>query len=167
MISNEKNALKLSASHILCFFEPIATVCARYFDKQSLNIRILFEQVKSHRTHFSTVTGLSEEVKNTMRNLIEKTTEELPLRLKITEKKLQLLKGRRHKSEEMQALDVIEYLLLITKIKELRHSSELAFYRITAHITDITLSKSSLKLADGENCSQATKSEQKANQKHL
>lgn len=65
---------RLSASHILCFFEPIATVCARYFDKQSLNIRILFEQVKSHRTHFSTVTGLSEEVKNTMRNLIEVDT---------------------------------------------------------------------------------------------
>lgn len=83
-----------------------------------------------------------------LKQYCQKTTEELPLRLKITEKKLQLLKGRRHKSEEMQALDVIEYLLLITKIKELRHSSELAFYRITAHITDITLSKSSLKLAE-------------------
>ncbi|KAI8647807.1 hypothetical protein BD408DRAFT_1619 [Parasitella parasitica] len=72
MSPNEKNALKLSASHILCFSGPTATVFARYFDKQSPNIRILFEQAKSHCTHFSTVTGLSEEVKNTMQNLIER-----------------------------------------------------------------------------------------------
>ncbi|CAO3630855.1 unnamed protein product [Mucor fragilis] len=165
MSPNEKNALKLSASHILCFSGPTATVFARYFDKQSPNIRILFEQAKSRSTHFSTVTGLSEEVKNTMQNLIETTTEELPLRLKITKKKLQLLEGGCHKSEEMQALDVIEYLVLMIRRKEQRHSSELAFYRVTAHIMDIILSNSSLKLVDGENCSQATKSEQKANQK--
>ncbi|KAG2204112.1 hypothetical protein INT47_011595 [Mucor saturninus] len=165
MSPNEKNALKLSASHILCFSGPTATVFALYFDKQSLNIRILFEQAKSHCTHFTTVTGLSEEVRNTMQNLIETTTEELPLGLKITEKKLQLLEGRRHKSEEMQALDVIEYLVLIMRRKEQRHSSELAFYRVTAHIMDIILSNSSLTWVDGKNCSQATKSEQKANQK--
>ncbi|CAO3647001.1 unnamed protein product [Mucor hiemalis] len=165
MSPNEKNALKLAASHILCFSGPTATVFAHYYDKQSPNIRILFEQAKSHCTHFSTVIGLSEEVKNTMQNLIETTTEELPLRLKITEKKLQLLEGRCHNSEEMQALDVIEYLVLVMRRKEKRHSSELAFYRVTAHIMDIILSNSSLKLVDGENCSQATKSEQKANQK--
>ncbi|KAL7328105.1 hypothetical protein PS15p_206427 [Mucor circinelloides] len=165
MSPNEKNALKLSTSHILCFSGPTATVFARYFDKQSPNIRILFEQAKSHSTHFSTVTGLSEEVRNTVQNLIETTTEELPLRLKITEKKLQLLEGGRHKSEEMQALDVIEYLVSMMRRKEQRHSSELAFYRVTAHIMDIILSNSSLKLVDGENCSQATKNEQKANQK--
>lgn len=83
-----------------------------------------------------------------LKQYCQTTTEELPLRLKITKKKLQLLEGGCHKSEEMQALDVIEYLVLMIRRKEQRHSSELAFYRVTAHIMDIILSNSSLKLVE-------------------
>ncbi|KAI7879558.1 uncharacterized protein EV154DRAFT_606377 [Mucor mucedo] len=172
MSPNEKNALNWRVCpdknrgpfYIQLLLQDFS--CADQIDYLPANWEMnTFEQAKSHCTHFTTVIGLSEEVKNTMQNLIEATTEELPLRLKIAEKKLQLLEGRRHKSIEMQALDVIEYLVLIMRRKEQRNSSELAFYRVTAHIMDIILNNSSLKLVDGENCSQATKSEQKANQK--
>ncbi|KAI8643806.1 hypothetical protein BD408DRAFT_138530 [Parasitella parasitica] len=79
-------------------------------------------------------------------------------------KKAKLLETT-YDGEEMQVLDIMEFIVQCTKRKSYRHTSELSCYRMSAHIFDLILNDTSLQMIDGENCSQATKTAQQDNQR--
>lgn len=69
------------------------------------------------------------------------------LRQKIKEKKAKLLEITCG-GEEMQALDIMEFVVQCTKRKSFRHTSELACYRMSAHIFDLMLNDTSLQMIE-------------------
>ncbi|GAN04039.1 hypothetical protein MAM1_0053d03497 [Mucor ambiguus] len=163
MEPDEKNTLKLSLCHIICFVGATAPIYDHFFSTQDPAIRLLYEAAKADVPKLPT--GLTDKARSLMDELFTTASEdENAFHLKLAEKKLEALKGPCD-SQEMQILSIIEYVVLCLVRSNQRHKSELSCYRITAFIIELVLGRSPLKIIDGENTSQAMKNAQLENQR--
>ncbi|KAL9544088.1 hypothetical protein MBANPS3_007803 [Mucor bainieri] len=92
MTASEKNVLKLSISHIICFSGPTASIFKAYFDKQSQDIRNLYEQARARGSQFSAVDGLSDDAKKLAESMAM-PGDETDMRLRLAQKKVDLLQA--------------------------------------------------------------------------
>ncbi|KAG1084842.1 hypothetical protein G6F42_021625 [Rhizopus arrhizus] len=86
------------------------------------------------------------------------------MRIQISEAYIALLRSKNYDPKVLQVVDVLDHVMLDLKRSHMCHSSELASYRKCAVMLDIILNDTSLKMFDGENCSDATKLIRKSKQ---